>query len=142
MSLRTDALTGEDDDMPLLIEWEWPRSLIFQNGTNVVLTGLTNMTELNGRRGIVVGYDHERERYRVQLDYRPRPVEAKVENTRYDTRKAADPLESGRIEEWEDPLPDGATLPPPGWHPECPSKKTPPAILEGRLPRRQAPVFD
>lgn len=142
MSLRTEALAGEDDGEPLLTEWQWPRPLIFQNGTSVVLTGLTNATELNGRRGIVVGYDDERERYKVQLEGRPLPVQAKVDNTRYDTRKAADPLETGRVEEWEDPLPDSATLPPPGWHPECPSKKTPLVMLKGRLPRRQMPAFD
>ena len=61
---------------------------------------------------------------------------------RYDTRKPADPLEAGRVEEWDDPLPDSATLPPPGWHPECPGKRTPPAILQGRLPRRHMPLFD
>ena len=67
--------------------WPWPDCLQYNTCPNrrVVFTGLTGATELNGKPGEVKGYDPDRERYQVQVEGMDRPVNAKVDNVRWDT---------------------------------------------------------
>ena len=81
--------------------WEWPVCLTFATGSRVVLSGLAKNPELNGVKGVLeapdpdegefqilndefAAFDRERQRYRVRVEGRERPVNAKPDNVLWD----------------------------------------------------------
>ena len=92
--LRTDCLEGQhEDEEPFRPAWEWPVYLTFATGSRVVLSGLAKNPELNGVKGVLEAadvddpddmippefsaFDRERQRYRVRVEGRERPVNAR-----------------------------------------------------------------
>ena len=100
--LRTDCLEGQhEDEEPFRPAWEWPVCLTFATGSRVVLSGLAKNPELNGVKGVLEApdpdegefqilndefgaFDRERQRYRVRVEGRERPVNARPDNVLWD----------------------------------------------------------
>ena len=51
-----------------------PASLVLAVGTAVIVSGLTGAPELNGRTGVIEGFDDEKGRYAVRLAGRKKPA--------------------------------------------------------------------
>ena len=58
-----------------------PANLMLSVGTLIVVAGLTS-ADLNGRQGVVEGFDEAKGRYKVRIDGDPQPKGIKPENCR------------------------------------------------------------
>ena len=61
-----------------------PSNLVLAVGTSVVVVGLTEVPELNNRKGIVAGFDEAKGRYKVRVKEEPRSKNLKPDNCRVD----------------------------------------------------------
>ena len=57
-----------------------PASLVLEVGTSVTVSGLTGAPELNGRTGVVEGFDEEKGRCAVRFAGRKKPAALRPQN--------------------------------------------------------------
>ena len=57
-----------------------PASVVLAVGTSVIVSGLTGAPELNGRTGVVEGFDDEKGRCSVHVEGRKKPAALRPQN--------------------------------------------------------------